>query len=190
MWLREGGGGGEPRGKEAAEDGFAKADDEDEVEAGDDEVVGGDVEIGGVVEAHALGYGSHVGDAAGVDAYGYGADLGKLEGVGMATEDEVARHDDDNDGREASEGCFEGFACGPVGEAAGDEHEGYGEGDADVAYEVVGVEQSGLVDPAGEVGHQESDDVQDCHGAYFVYPAPPPGKQHDEGRGGEEVCQV
>ena len=73
-------------GEQAAEEGFAQADDEDEVEAGDDEVVGGDVEVGGVVEAYALGYGSHVGDAAGVDAYGYGADLGELLGHGVAAE--------------------------------------------------------------------------------------------------------
>ena len=184
------GGRGGLGGKEFAEEGFAEADDKDEVEGGDDEVVGGDVEVGFVVHAYSVGYGSHVGDAAGVDAYGHGTDLCEMEWGAVSTEEEVACDNGDEDGGKTAESCFEGFACGPVGEAAGHEHEGYGEGYADLAYEVVGVEESGLAEPGGEVGDEESDDVEDGHGADFVYPCPAACQQHDGGRGEEEVDEV
>ena len=183
-WRR---GGLEACGQYTPEEGFAKADDEDEVEAGDYEVVGGDVEVGVGVHVHGACYGSHVGYAACVDAYGYGADLGKLVRVGVAAEEEEACHGDEYYGAKAAEGGFEGFVGGPSCQAAGEEHEGYGEGDADVSYEVVGFEEAGLVNPWGEVGDEEAYDVEQGHGADFVYPRPFAGEEHDERRGGEEV---
>ncbi len=175
------------RGKKVAEDGFAKADDEDEVEAGDDEVVGGDVEIGGVVHAHAPGNGAHVGYAAGVDADGDGADLGKLERGAMSTEKEESGHCDNDDGQQSAETGFEGCARRPVGETARDEHQGNGQRDADIANKVVGFEQAGTMNPGGEVGYQEAYDIENGHGAYLVYPSPTSGQKHDEGWDAEEV---
>ncbi len=84
--------------QQAAEQGFAKADDEDEVETGDDEVVGGDVEVGVLVHPDALGNGSHVGDAAGVDADGHGAYLGKLARVALSAEEEESNDGDNEHG--------------------------------------------------------------------------------------------
>ena len=78
----------------------------------------------------------------------------------------------------------------PACEAAGDQHQRDGKGDADVAYEVVGSKQPRVPQPRGEVRHQEPNHIQYRHGADIVYPAPSAGEEHDEGRGAEEVYQV
>lgn len=95
-------------GKQTAEHLFAKADDEDQIESGDDKVVGCDVKVCGVVHAHPLGYGAHVGDAAGIDAYGNGTDFCKLCGVGVVAEKEEPCHRDHQNGPKPAEECLEG----------------------------------------------------------------------------------
>ena len=82
-------------------------------------------------------------------------------------------------------GDIMGIECD--GPCTGFEHQGAGQRNADIANEIVGFEQAGVMNPRGEVGYQEAYDIENGHGAYLVYPSPTSGQKHDEGWDAKEV---